>query len=218
MTAIALAGANASYRGRTVLHEISLSIEPGARVALVGESGVGKTTLINLLYRQCDGSAALVPQDLGLVKALPVFHNVYMGRLHRHSALYNLRSLVWPARRDVDAVRDVLVPLRLKDKLFSPVGELSGGQQQRVAVARALFHPADTLFADEPVSAVDDLQAREILNIAAARKPTIVVALHDRALAVDFADRIIGLRGGRIVMDAPAHGLQPADIDHLYTG
>jgi len=216
MTAITLAGASAGYRGRQVLTDISLTIEPGTRVALVGESGVGKTTLLNLLYRQCGGAAALVPQDLGLVAALPVFHNVYMGQLHQRSLFHNLRTLVWPAKRDVEAVRAVLAPLRLEDHLFSTAGELSGGQQQRTAVARALFHPGSILLADEPVSAVDDLQAREILQIVVDRKQTVVVALHDRALAIAFADRIVGLRDGRIVMDAPAAALRPCDINHLY--
>jgi phosphonate transport system ATP-binding protein len=216
MTAITLAGASAGYRGRTVLSEISLTIEPGTRVALVGESGVGKTTLINLLYSQCGSAAAIVPQDLGLVSALPVFHNVYMGQLHRRSLLHNVRTLVWPAKRDVDTVRQVLEPLRLDAQLFSPAGELSGGQQQRTAIARALFHPGTVLFGDEPVSAVDDLQAREILQIVAHQKQTVVVALHDRALAIEFADRIVGLRDGRIVMDESTDTLQPGDIDHLY--
>ena len=216
MTAITLSGASAGYQGRTILNEISLTIEPGTRVALVGESGVGKTTLINLLYRQCGGAAALVPQDLGLVAALTVFHNVYMGRLHQRSLFHNIRTLAWPSRRDVDAVRAVLAPLRLDKKLFSPVGELSGGQQQRTAVARSLFHPGSVLFADEPVSAVDNLQAREILQIVNRSKQTVVIALHDRTLAIEFADRIVGLRDGHIVLDAPANALQPCDIDHLY--
>jgi len=216
MTALTLAGQRVGYRDRTVLHDISLTIEPGTRVALVGESGVGKTTLINLLYQHSGHRAALVPQDMGLVRALPVFHNVYMGRLHQHSALHNLRTLVWPARRDVAAVRAVLAPLRLDDKIFAPAGELSGGQQQRTALARALFHPGDVLFADEPVSAVDELQARDILAIVAAQKSTIVVALHDRALALDFADRIIGLRDGRIVMDVPSRGVDSSALDRLY--
>lgn len=217
MTALTLAGHSVGYRDRTVLHDISLTIEPGTRVALVGESGVGKTTLLNLLYQQCGQRAALVPQDLGLVRALPVFHNVYMGRLHQHSALHNLRTLVWPARRDVAAVRTVLAPLRLDDKIFAPVGELSVGQQQRTALARALFHPGDLLLADEPVSAVDELQARDILAIVARQKSTIVIALHDRALALEFADRIIGLRDGRIVIDAPSEQVPPAELDRLYT-
>lgn len=216
MLPLTLAGESVGYRDLTVLRDISLTIAPGERVALVGESGAGKSTLISLLYSRCGATASLVPQDLGLVRALSVFHNVYIGRLHRRSLLHNLRTLALPDKRDVAAVRAVLAPLRLDDKLFTPVGELSGGQQQRAAVARALYHPGEILFADEPVSAVDDLQAREILDIIAAHKPTVVVALHDRALAVQFADRIIGLRGGRIVMDAATAGLAPDDIDPLY--
>lgn len=213
---LTIAGESAGYHDKTVLDDVSLAVQAGERIALVGESGVGKTTLLSLLYERCNGAAALVPQDLGLVQALTVFHNVYMGRLHRASALHNLRTLLWPARRDMAAVRELLGPLRLDDKLLTPVGELSGGQQQRTAVARALFHPGEILIGDEPVSAVDPHQAREILDIAAARKNTVILAMHDRELAIDFADRVIGLRGGRIVLDTPTAGLRPADIDHLY--
>ena len=216
MSLLALTDESVGYRDLTVLSGVSLAIEAGERIALVGESGVGKSTLLRLLYGRCAARASLVPQDLGLVPSLSVFHNVFMGRLHRHGALHNLRTLLCPARRDVAAVGEVVDLLRLSDKLFAPAGSLSGGQQQRTAIGRALFHPGDIVIADEPVSAVDEHQAREILGTLCARKSTVILALHDRALALDFADRVIGLRGGRIAMDAPAAGMTPGDLDHLY--
>lgn len=207
---------SAGYGGETVLNGITLRIDHGERIALVGESGAGKSTLLRLIYERCGAEPALVPQELGLVQALTVFHNVYMGRLHRHPVWHNLRNLLWPARIDVNAVRDVLVRLRLEDKLFAPVGSLSGGQQQRTAVGRALYHPGDVLIADEPVSAVDQHQALEILDVTNTAKRTVILAMHDRGLAIRFADRLIGLRGGRIVLDQPSSGMRPADLDHLY--
>ena len=157
-----------------------------------------------------------MPQDSALVQALTVFHNVYMGRLHQRSVWRNLRNLVLPARRDVEEVRKVLAPLRLEDKIFSGVGELSGGQYQRTALARALFHTGDIIVADEPVSSVDEHQAREILETMNAEKQTVLLAMHDRALAIEFADRLIGVKDGRIVMDTRSAGMTPADLDHLY--
>jgi phosphonate transport system ATP-binding protein len=206
----------AGYRGENVLSDVTLRIAEGERIALVGESGVGKSTLLRLIYDRCGDRAALVPQDLGLVQSLSVFHNIYMGRLHLNSVWRNLRNLLRPVRSDVAAVGEVVAELRMEDKLFAAVGELSGGQQQRTAVGRALYHPGDLLIADEPVSSVDQHQAREILATLNARKKTVVLAMHDRALAIEFADRIVGIRDRRIVLDEATAGMTPSDLDHLY--
>lgn len=216
MPLVELRNETAGYNGTTILSDISLRIEPGERIALVGESGAGKSTLLRMIYERCRTAAALVPQELGLVQALTVFHNVYMGRLHRHSVWHNLRNLLLPARPDVATVNEVLAQLRLEDKLFTPVGALSGGQQQRTAVGRALYHPGDLLIADEPVSAVDEHQAREILETVNADKRTVILAMHDRSLAIGFADRLIGIKDGRIVLDESSAGMSPGDLDHLY--
>ena len=216
MTLVDFRDETATYSGAAVLRRVSFSLAEGERVALVGESGAGKSTLLRLIYERLGGTAALVPQELGLVQSLTVFHNVYMGRLHRHSLWRNLRNLIRPVKADVAEVLATLEPLRLEEKIFSPVGELSGGQQQRTAVGRALFHPADILIADEPVSNVDEHQAREVLNIIEQSKKTVVLAMHDRTLAIDFAHRLIGIRDGRIVLDVPADGMMPSDLDGLY--
>ena len=206
----------AGYNGRAVLHGVSLSIKPGERVALVGRSGAGKSTLLTLLYEQRKDRTALVPQEAALVRTLSVFHNVYAGRLDRHGALYNIANLIRPIRREVAAVRAVTDSLGLSDKLFEPAGELSGGQQQRTAVARALFHGGDALLGDETVSAVDEHQARAVLGAINAAFETVVLAMHDTKLALEFTDRIIGLDHGRVVMDEPAAGLSPADLATLF--
>ncbi len=216
MTLIEFRDETASYAGQPVLSGISFGMAAGERIALVGESGAGKSTLLRLIYERLDQVAALVPQELGLVQSLTVFHNVYMGRLHQRSLWRNLRNLIRPAKRDVAEVMATLEPLRLQDKVFASVGELSGGQQQRTAVGRALFHPADILIADEPVSNVDEHQAREVLDIIGRSKKTVVLAMHDRALAIAFADRLIGIRDGRITLDVPADGMTPSDLDDLY--
>ena len=216
MPLVELRDESVGYAGKQVLHGLTLTVDAGERIALVGESGAGKSTLLRLIYERCGGDAALVPQELGLVQALTVFHNVYMGRLHRRSLWRNLRNLVLPARADVAAVREIVTSLRLEDKLFAGVGTLSGGQQQRTAIGRALYHPGDVLIADEPVSSVDEHQARDILEAIMTQKQTVVLAMHDRALAIEFADRLIGIKGGRVVLDRPADGLAPADLDDLY--
>ena len=218
MPLIDLQDASAGYNGRDVLHRVSLAIEHGERIALVGESGAGKSTLLRLLYQRCPVESSLVPYPLGLVNALTVFHNVYMGRLHRHSAWGNLRNLVRPAAAEVAAVHEILTKLRLDEVMFSTVGELSGGQQQRTAVGRALHQGCGMLLADEPVSAVDMHRARDILESINESNETVVLAMHDRVLALEYTDRVVGIRGGRIVLDQPTKGMKPSDLDSVYTG
>lgn len=207
-----------SYDGRAILRGITLRIERGERIALVGRSGAGKSTLLNRLYDQRRATAALVPQDPGLVRSLSVFHNVYTGRLDRHSVWYNLANLVWPMRREVEAVRGLLEQLELAEKLFAPAGELSGGQQQRTSVARALFRTGDVLLADEPVSSVDEHQSHAVLQVLNDHYDTVVLAMHDIDLALSYCDRIVGLEDGRIVLDAPSTGMRRGDLMPLYKG
>ncbi len=208
--------ATVHYGGRPALEAISLRIPRGQKVALVGRSGAGKSTLLRLLYEHEGGDAALVPQELGLVKTLSVFHNVYMARLARHNPLYNLANLLRPLESEVAAVVPVLERLDLADKLFERAGELSGGQQQRTAVARALHQDATVMMADEPVSAVDEHQSRRVLDAITGGHDTVVLAMHDTGLAIDYAERIIGLDGGRITLDAPTDGMRRGDLDALY--
>ena len=126
------------YGRGPVLRDISVAIKAGDRIALVGESGAGKSTLLAAIQARLNDRAALAPQNPGLVASLTVFHNIYMGRLHRHSTWYNLLNLAWPRRHEVAAIRPLVARLGLEDKLFERAGALSGGQQQRVGVCRAL--------------------------------------------------------------------------------
>ena len=216
MSLLELREESAGYKDTTILRGLNLTINPGERIALVGESGAGKSTLLHLLYNRLGSRAALMPQDSALVQALSVFHNVYMGRLHERSVWRNLRNLIFPVPSDVDEVRAVLARLRLGDKIFSNVGQLSGGQYQRTALARALYHPGQVIVADEPVSSVDEHQAREILATMNNEKETALLAMHDRELAIEFADRIVGLRDGRIVLDQSSRSMKPNDLNDLY--
>ena len=216
MSLLELREESAGYKDTTILRGLNLTIKPGERIALVGESGAGKSTLLHLLYNHLGSRAALMPQDSALVQALSVFHNVYMGRLHERSVWRNLRNLIFPVPSDVEEVRAGLARLRLGDKIFSNVGQLSGGQYQRTALARALYHPGQVIVADEPVSSVDEHQAREILATMNNEKETVLLAMHDRELAIEFADRIVGLRDGRIVLDQSSRSMKPNDLNNLY--
>ena len=215
---ITLADARAAYGGREVLSGITLTIRAGERVALMGRSGAGKSTLLGLIQGQIPDRVALVPQAAALVRTLSVFHNVYMGRLDRRSTWHNLRTLVRPARADVAGVETVLARVGLSDKIWARAGELSGGQQQRVSVARALYNGRPVLVGDEPVSALDPRQGAAILAEMAAAHGTLILALHDVALALAHCDRIVVLEAGRIVLDAPAAEVDPARLKPYYGG
>jgi phosphonate transport system ATP-binding protein len=215
---VELRKATAGYAGRAVLHDIDLTINAGECVAVMGRSGAGKSTLLNLLHRRLADRVALIPQAAALVKALSVFHNVYMGRLDRHPTWHNLRTLVWPVRRDIAEIEGTLELVGLADKLFDRAGTLSGGQQQRVSVARALYNDRSIIIGDEPVSALDRLQGADILEKLRARHDTAILAMHDIPLALAHADRVVVIEQGRIVLDASARTITAGDLVPYYGG
>jgi len=216
MSGFDLSGLTASFGGERVIGPLSLSVREGERVGLVGRSGAGKSTLIRLVYEQVERLAALVPQDLGLVNALPVFHNVYMGRLDAHGNWYNMVTLVRPFTRDSRDVKSLLSELGMTEKAWMPTASLSGGQRQRVAIARALYRQSGLLLADEPVSALDGPLAHQVMTLLRERFKTSVIALHDVELALEFCTRIVGIQDGQIALDEPSEKLTPADIAPLY--
>jgi phosphonate transport system ATP-binding protein len=208
----------AGYNGRPVLFDIDLTVRANERIAVMGRSGAGKSTLLGLLYAQRPADVALVPQASALVKPLSVFHNVYMGRLERHSTAYNLRNLVWPAACKVAEVRSVLASVGLDGEMFSAAGALSGGQQQRTSVARALYNGRPILIGDEPVSALDRVQGADVLSLLKSRHETLVLALHDVHHALEHTDRVVVLEHGRKVIDEPSSNLTANDLLRHFGG
>lgn len=211
-----LRDASAGYGGVAVLNGVNLTIREGERIAILGKSGAGKSTLLGIIHERLAASAALIPQAAALVRTLSVFHNVYMGRLDRRSTVHNLRTLVWPARPDVQAVRAALDLVAMGDRLFDKAGALSGGQQQRVSVARALYNGRPVLIGDEPVSALDSAQGGAVLDRLRERHPTLILAMHDLELARTRSDRIIVLQAGRIVLDEPSRSLDADALAPFY--
>lgn len=207
------------YGAAVVLSGVSFTLAPGERVVMLGRSGAGKSTLLNTIHARLVGAGqrvALVPQDHALVPQLSVLRNAMMGRLDDHGAVYNLTSLLRPRRSDRAAILAILDELGLRAQADRAVEGLSGGQKQRTALARAFYRGGAVLVGDEPLSALDERQGAALLGRIGARFPTSVLALHDVALARGFATRILGLRAGRVVIDAAPDAVSAAEIEALY--
>lgn len=213
---IDLQGVAIGYGDITVLQGVTLRVQTGERLALIGPSGAGKTTLLSRIYQLLPDQASFIQQQYGLVRELSVFHNIFMGRLDLHSRIYNLRNLIHPARPAVREVGEIAAQLGIADRLQAKVGTLSGGQQQRVAVGRALYRGSPVILADEPVASVDPLQGADILTRLMATNRTVITALHSVAFAKRFADRIIGLREGRIQFDCSPAALDEGRVRELF--
>ena len=240
-----LKGATVRFDGTLALDSVDLRIQPGQAVALVGLSGAGKTTLLRLLngtlrptqgtvevdgcdlsglslgqLRRVRASIGFVHQDLSLIPNLRVLHNVVSGRLGRLSFLAGARALLMPPRQYVQQAYGILQRVGIPEKLYQPTARLSGGQRQRVAIARALFQEPTGLLADEPVSSVDPARARATVallsEISREQGLTLCVSLHNLELAREFFPRLIGLRAGRVVFDAPSSQLDEATFEALY--
>lgn len=216
MTALVLNQAYADFGGTSVLGPIDLHIKTGEHVALVGRSGAGKSTLLSLLHDRRRRDIALIPQNLGLVDTLTVFHNVYMGQLAAQSCVYNLINLIRPFRNEVLAVTAVLEKLDMVPTLWTRAGELSGGQRQRVAIARSLFQGGDVLLADEPVSALDGPRSEAVMQALTTQYTTAIIAMHDLDLARRYSSRLVGIQNGTIALDLSSHAVNNQDLDALY--
>jgi phosphonate transport system ATP-binding protein len=228
---LALRGVRVVYGRHPALDGFDLDVAAGERVALVGPSGAGKTTVLRLCTGGVQPSAGRVEvlghdlgtvtpeelravrrrvgtvyQQLNLVGPLRVVHNVNAGRLGWWTRRRAVRSLVKPA--EVDVARAALARVGIADKLHERTDRLSGGEQQRVALARVLVQEPELIMADEPVSSLDPARAEEVMDllgeVVADRGRTLLVSLHDFGLARRRCDRVVGMRAGRVVFDLPA--------------
>jgi ABC-type lipoprotein export system ATPase subunit len=203
------------------LRGVSLSVRRGERVALLGKSGSGKSTVLNLLGgldRPTTGAievqgrnlAALSPRQLADYRLRTVgmifqsFNLIASRTAVQNVELPMLFSGVSPRQRRLDAAR-ALEAVGLGARLHHRPAELSGGEGQRVAIARALVNQPDIVLADEPTGNLDSATAGEImaqlLSHVSARQATLILVTHDEELARRSADRIVWLRDGQIATD-----------------
>lgn len=213
---------------RPILNEISCKIEQGEFVALLGLNGAGKSTLLRALVglvplekgaikvnniaqnqqRKHRPDVAMLFQGGGLIRQLSAIENVLCGRL---GSLSTWQTLWGFPKRDRRLALELLDRLGLKEQAYQKTAYLSGGQQQRVAIARALIQNPGILLADEPITGLDVLAAKQVMEtlaeLHAEQGMTIVVVLHDLAIAAAYAQRAIVLEAGRIIYDGKCHNL-----------
>ncbi len=213
---LTLSNETISYNNKKVLDNISLTIQKGEKVALLGKSGSGKSTLLKRLYELNSQNISYIPQELGLVSSLSVFHNVYLSQIESNSTLYNIRNLIYPAQKQIDIIHPILDELYMSDLIFKKSGELSGGQKQRTAIGRAILQNRAILLADEPISALDEFVTKKVLDSIIKRFETIVCALHNVDVALEYYERVVGIKDGRIVLDKKCNEITSEDTQHLY--
>ncbi|MDQ2778802.1 MAG: ATP-binding cassette domain-containing protein [Pseudomonadota bacterium] len=225
------------------LRQLSLQIDEGEALAVIGPSGAGKTTLLHVLgcalpplagELRIDGAAPwqqsrrqlqklrgelfLAPQVPPLPPRQRVVTAVLAARLPGQGLLASLRSLLYPS--DIGAAYEALDRFDLADKLFDRVDRLSGGERQRVGLARALLAPARLWLIDEPLSALDPARAeqamRSLMDGARERGVTLVATLHQVEAALANFPRIVGLRAGALAFDLPSAEVTPERLSQLY--
>ena len=228
-----------------VLQIEQLSIAEGERVAVIGASGEGKTTLLRSIRgsaRPRHGSIrvlgvdlwagsraerqrvnrriAIIFQQFHLAQRLTVLTNVLCGRLGVTGRLASL--LGWFTEEDRRIAWAAIQEVGLEPLVHQRAEMLSGGEQQRLAVARALAQQPSIILADEPVSSLDPAWAEDVLKmlvgIQAKRRATLVMSLHQPSLALRFASRILALRGARLIFDGPPGALSDELLADIYRG
>lgn len=229
--------------GTLALDEVDLVVPRGQLLSLIGQSGSGKSTLlrhINGLHKPTGGEVLVmgcnvgdakskelrqirknigfVFQQFGLVGRATCLENVLTGALGRLAGpRYGLVSYPKALRREAF---EHLERVGLDSQAFQRADTLSGGQMQRVAIARSLMQQPVMLLADEPVASLDPESSAQVLElllkISIEEKMTVIVTLHQVELAIGWANRIVGLRDGKVVLDRSAIGLTQEDVMDVY--
>ena len=208
-----------------VLNGVTLSLEPGEKVAVLGPSGAGKTTLIRAIngfvpfssgsitvdgipvkglhgkpLRHLRSRIAVVSQRHDLVERLKVYQNVMAGALGRWSTLRALRFLFWPSAEELAEAEQALRRVGIAEKLRERTAEISTGEQQRVAIARALVQRPSLLLADEPIASLDPELSHQILallcTVADEAEFALLCSLHQPEFAYKYFDRVVRIQHG----------------------
>jgi phosphonate transport system ATP-binding protein len=227
----------------TAVDSVSLTVEAGSFVGVIGRSGAGKSTLLRMInrlnepssgsihydgavvtdlqgrdLRQWRRNCAMVFQQFNLIGRLDVLTNVLMGRLTSVPTWRSLLTL-W-SEADKLAALEALDRFGMADFAAQRCDQLSGGQQQRVAICRALVQQPKIILADEPIASLDPRNTQVVMDALRSINRdlgiTVLCNLHALDVARNYCDRLVGMSAGRVVFDgAPADLTDPA-VQDLY--
>jgi len=229
-------------QGKRILDVDAFSVKHGERIAIIGHNGAGKSTLVKLLtgFMSCSSGSlnvldremnsglstnalrllrkeiGQVLQGLHLVARLTALDNVLIGSLGRLSG-WKCLARIYP-QEEIQRARQALDNVGLGMKAETRADKLSGGEKQRVAIARMLMQKPRLILADEPTAALDPGAAADIceLLVKSARGATLITVVHNPALLPVLAQRVIGLKAGRIVFDVPTTEISEQRLHSLY--
>ena len=229
--------------GYHALKNISLEINQGEFVAIIGLSGAGKSTLlrtINRMHDITDGSLVvnnqevknlkgkalrkfrrklgMVFQSFNLVTRTTVIKNVLTSRVPDMPLINSIIGLY--SKEDKIIALEALDKVGILDKAYVRADQLSGGQQQRVALARTLAQKPEIILADEPVAALDPITAVQVMDdfkkINKEMNISVLINIHHVDLALKYADRVIGIKAGEIVYDGPSNEVDNEILKQIY--
>ena len=230
--------------GVEALKNVTLNISQGEFVAIIGLSGAGKSTLIRLInkmhpitqgelvvndvavddtlkgkkLRQFRRNIGMIFQAFNLVMRTTVIKNVLAAKV-AEMPLYRSLFGIYKESDKVKALSS-LEKLGILDKAYTRADQLSGGQQQRVALARTLTQDPKIILADEPVASLDPVTANQVMKdfkrVNQEFNITILANMHHVDMALNYADRVIGIKDGEIIYDGPAQAITNAILKKVY--
>ncbi|MGN0342493.1 MAG: phosphonate ABC transporter ATP-binding protein [Roseburia sp.] len=229
--------------GTLGLDDVNLTIQDGEFVAIIGRSGAGKSTLlraVNRMHQVTDGTLTvdginvselkgkelrrfrrkigMVFQSFNLITKTTVIKNVLTACVPDMPFWRVLLGLF--RKQDKISALESLDKVGILDKAYIRADQLSGGQQQRVALARTLTQNPEIILADEPVAALDPVTAKQVMEdfvrINKEMGISILLNIHHVELAIEYSDRILGIRAGRIVYDGPSKEVTQEVLDSIY--
>ncbi len=240
---LTFSGLTRTFGATRAVDNVTLDIQPGQFVGVIGRSGAGKSTLLRLVNRLIDPTegritfgetdvtalrgrelrewrrdCAMIFQQFNLVERLDVLTNVLVGRLSGRGFLSSMAMQFSDAERAMAI--EALDRLDLVPQALQRAGTLSGGQQQRVAIARALVQRPRIMLADEPIASLDPGNATRVMEALRAINQddglTVLVNLHTLDTARAYCDRIVAMRAGRVMFDGTARQLTDDVVRDIY--